>query len=113
MKELILAVLLSFPTPWGSTETPDDYRTRLLTMSEAIATEAAEMRLWRWGEIELAAAVATVWRFESALRRDVHSGATLGDKGKSRCAGQIQANGLVPPRDWVKLSGVDLVSTQR
>lgn len=105
----LLAVALTFPKPWGSTEPDDAYRARLDTIATAISLETEPVKHGRYA---VAAAVLVTLYRESSFRLEVHSGEVLGDHGKAICISQQWRNGR-SQEEWLALAGVSLEATRR
>jgi hypothetical protein len=121
LAEILLSVALSLPTPWygpgKNPETPLQYRTRMETISQAIALEAEANEDWRWDATTLAAATFVTWYSESSFEFEVHAGVGKSrfrqDGGRARCLGQLHQMGWVPRAEWKRLTGTDLEATRR
>jgi hypothetical protein len=121
LAEILLSVALSLPAPWygpgKNPETPVEYRTRMETISQAIALEAEASENWRWDATTLAAATFVTWYSESSFEFEVHAGSGKSrfaqDSGRARCLGQLHRTGWVPKADWKQLTGTDLGATRR
>lgn len=82
---------------------------------EATTAPEGERPRWPWARRELVAGLLAIARHESAFRRDVHEGATLGG-GKDVCLVQIRTGGIDKRREsWLgrDLVGLDVSSTVR
>jgi len=121
LAEILLSIALSLPAPWyrpgHNPETADEYRSRLESISQAIAMEAHAAEGWRWDATSLAAATLVVWYAESRFALEVHNGSGRSrhgeDDGRARCFGQLHQTGYVPKAEWDTLTGVDLEATRR
>jgi hypothetical protein len=121
LAEILLSIALTLPAPWyrpgHNPETPEEYRARLESISQAIVLEAEAAEGWRWDTTSLAAATLVTWYAESRFALEVHNGSGQSrfgeDQGKARCFGQLHQTGYVPKPEWQSLTGVDLESTRR
>lgn len=113
----ILAVLLTLPPPYVSTETAAEYRTRMQTIASAVDAETKDVRGWHLGQTQLAAIVLTIFWTESRFDPVVHAGGIhrvwSQDRAAARCLGQLHASGLVPTPEWSQLAGTDIGATRR
>lgn len=114
----VLAALLSAPKPHGSLEEDAARRARSLSVASELTAAVdlrvmtgrfpgAERHLWA------AAAAATAIRESGGLRRSVHSGKRLGDRGGSTCFMQINRGNPVAYDTWDRLAGLDEAATRR
>lgn len=98
--------LLSLPAT-KTPELPAEREVSLGVLAEALVEEAKTT--------DSAAAVLTVFWFESHLDQLVHAGVShprwSSDRGRAACMGQLHRSKIV--RDWDSLSGTDLESTRR
>ncbi len=109
LKEAILAIALSLPRPSSPAgiepETDAAYEDRLTIIADAIA-EHSKTR-------EDAAAVLTLWYFESRFDRLIHAGLPHPiwnqDRGRARCGTQLHRSRLVP--EWDAIAGIGTVET--
>jgi len=116
----LLAALLSLPIPRNAAEPPAERRGRLALVAAELAAAVdlavmtgrlpgRERRLWA------AAAAATLVRESGNVSRAVHSGARLGDGGRSICLMQINRGNPAGylPHPWKRLAGLDRAATRR
>jgi hypothetical protein len=110
--DAVIAAALSLPAPtYRDTppETPEQYRARVSLIGEVVADETTSLKTDRYA---VAAAVLVTFRFESAFRLEVHSGAIRGDHGKAICLSQQWQNSL-SRADWEALAGISPEATRR
>ena len=108
LEAILVAAILSLPAPWYkpglNPETPEQYKARATVIAKAIAAEVPDLRSGLM--------VLNLFRFESAFRLDVHTGAKKGDAGQSVCLGQNKRHRLSEAQHKA-LMGTDLASTRR
>jgi len=115
LKAKLLALMLSMPSPWGATETPQERGARLDTIAEAIIQETKPQGQWlpSWTHRDRAALALVLTYHESGRwRRDVHDGTKRGDHGRSVCLGQIMSGRWIDRALWRSLPGVSLAATR-
>jgi hypothetical protein len=133
LQEALLASMLQWAPTWyppgHNPETPEQYRERLVMISEVIADEASlaaagkpvwefsngETVSWTLGAQALAAAALTVWYGETKFSFDlhVHGKSRWGqDRGKAHCMGQLHVSKLVPKPEWESTVGATRAATR-
>ena len=99
MTEILLALFLAYRSSAPSTESPAEREVRLRLLSDTIVETCERTPISSWPLYACTALVATVTKWESGLRRDIHDGKP-GPSGEI-CIGQLHRSvSMIPNPDY-------------
>jgi hypothetical protein len=134
LTDVLLALMLSLPAPYGQKEEPEEREARLTTVAEAIDRASSKATcadqdadesckpVWRGSRLDLAMLLLTEAYWESRLAKNVHEGKCRAYEcdpyqsrhgvllHRARTLWQLQRSDPIA-EDWDRMVGVDAEST--